>query len=1251
MELGNTKESRTKQQCVPPSQQYPWLLYFNHELDENNQIFCSILDPTITYTRNIPELEAATLLTIQHGWFLLENCTSNANKLYLWNPCSLRKIELPHLTCDVDIGDCILSSSPIATDQVCDIFLFSSHTTSIFYNQLGDDQWTEVDYREDLEMASSMMGEKVSLVRYNSYLTNPIYCNGCVYAESSFGRFLVVIEKHGHRGLKINPALVLMPTLPPTRFVRLSRLLESNNELFRIEILHTYVKVISVDVYKFEFSLSVWEEVKSIKDRVFFISHADSAFACQASNPETEGGRIYFAFRNKIFVYIYNIEDKSLTFSQQFPNLPDLRSYSMWFLPDIRITTNILEQDKGKWKTKEKESTCNGDAITTTESALSLDVFGVIAKHLSVFDYLSFRATDKLFRLTAPPIQWNDISKLRFDDHSLCPLLVSLNKYNVFEFVHPKHGLKYKYTIKLPKVRGNANDCEICYSKDGWLLLAMNKNYSALFFNPFTKKVMPFQKGLHDIKSSECFGFSQCPTSYKCVIVDFDLECPHITLINEDTWFDSSYFFKYSHSSLNNKNPTFHNGSFYFLSNKGMLGVINLREENFPSWKEFKDLQSPCTKYSINNFLVECNGNLLSVFEGPLGKWVQVFKFNENTMTWTKVESLGNYMLFVGKTSFSAVTNIQGMENKIYFPRFYDQSIVFYSLETQKFHTFENEVVNFERVSEPLNYSWIEPRMRRQRDLMEGNTGEKQQYLPPPQQYPWLLYLNNEKGEKNQIFCSILDPTVTCTTSFAELGDVNQLTAQHGWFLLENRISNAHEIFLWNPCSLQKFELPHLTCDVDIGDCILSSSPTATDQVCDIFLFSSNTTSIFYYQLGDDQWTETDYREDLVMAMKSKNVTLAARCKIYLTNPIYCNGCLYAESIGCYLVEIEKYGYRGLKINPMVDLMPRLAPTRYHHIRQLLGSNNELFRIEILHTLDKVISVVVYKFEFSLSMWRKVKSIKDRMLFISNVGSPFACQAINPETEGSRICFTLANSNFVYIYNIEEKSLMFSQPLPNLPEMSSSLMWFMPDIRMRADIFREERRKAKTREKGSICGTINLNEKGDTTTGEFYLPFDMVGMIAKHLYGFDYLHFRATDKLFRLAAPPVQWNAMSMLRFDDHSVLCPFLVFIDMDNVFTFVHLKLGLKYKYSIKLPEVIFLGGNANGRQYLINSDCEICYSKDGWLLLTTKNYSFFFNPFTKKALHSIFGPITIRLRSARCVGFSSCPNNSLQQKPYFS
>jgi len=75
-----------------------------------------------------------------------------------------------------------------------------------------------------------------------------------------------------------------------------------------------------------------------------------------------------------------------------------------------------------------------------------------------------------------------------------------------------------------------------------------------------------------------------------------------------------------------------------------------------------------------------------------------------------------------------------------------------------------------------------------------------------------------------------------------------------------------------------------------------------------------------------------------------------------------------------------------------------------------------------------------------------VKSIKDKVFFIAHFNSPFACQAINPEIEGGRIYLTLENKIFIHIYNIEDKSLMCSQPFSNLPEKPSSLTWFMPDI-------------------------------------------------------------------------------------------------------------------------------------------------------------------------------------------------------------
>jgi hypothetical protein len=337
-----------------------------------------------------------------------------------------------------------------------------------------------------------------------------------------------------------------------------------------------------------------------------------------------------------------------------------------------------------------------------------------IAKCLNVFDYLHLRAINRHFRREAPPlveIEWRS----RFDHLSMIPLFVLSYKDNVFTFVHPKQGLKCKYTISFPpQPQVNTDDEIICHSKDGWLLLAFR--HSSFFFNPFTKQVLPLAHGSNATVFTHCVGFSHPPTSSECATIECMGILSFLTFLGGERIpfiYEGDDFNKFP---LYNRSPVFFNGSFYYLSVEGKLGVIQVRQHvgngNGLIWKVLEEPQAPLTNY-FNSFLVECDGNLLSVFEveGQFQNWVHVYKLEEPTMTWIKVESLENHMLFVSSNaSFSTVATIPRMENKIYFPRLYGQSIVFYSLETNNYHTFENEVLNFHHVREQLNSSWIQPR-------------------------------------------------------------------------------------------------------------------------------------------------------------------------------------------------------------------------------------------------------------------------------------------------------------------------------------------------------------------------------------------------------------------------------------------------------------------------------------------------------------------------------------------------------------
>jgi hypothetical protein len=122
---------------------------------------------------------------------------------------------------------------------------------------------------------------------------------------------------------------------------------------------------------------------------------------------------------------------------------------------------------------------------------------------------------------------------------------------------------------------------------------------------------------------------------------------------------------------------------------------------------------------------------------------------------------------------------------------------------------------------------------------------------------PWLMYFPS-KGRKTQTFCSISDPTKSYSTripDYLRKSRLKLLTVQHGWYLYENMISKyVSNLFLWNPLNLKKIKLPLLKHNGTVfGNYILSCPPTTNDEICSIFLFSSYSPSIFYYQLEDKE--------------------------------------------------------------------------------------------------------------------------------------------------------------------------------------------------------------------------------------------------------------------------------------------------------------------------------------------------------------------------------------------------------------
>ncbi|KAL3511938.1 hypothetical protein ACH5RR_024655 [Cinchona calisaya] len=157
-------------------------------------------------------------------------------------------------------------------------------------------------------------------------------------------------------------------------------------------------------------------------------------------------------------------------------------------------------------------------------------------------------------------------------------------------------------------------------------------------------------------------------------------------------------------------NPSFRNKKFYVLGQNGNLGVYDDSEDD--RWTFLSNPQK-LSEYTYENYLVDCDGDLMTVFWSSTGSKIVVYKLDESKMDWEVVNDLGDHMLFLSVgNSFSRKSVIDEMKNKIYFPRFHGRYSLFCSLDTRMYQAFGNGFSKSSlcNTAELSHCCWIEPR-------------------------------------------------------------------------------------------------------------------------------------------------------------------------------------------------------------------------------------------------------------------------------------------------------------------------------------------------------------------------------------------------------------------------------------------------------------------------------------------------------------------------------------------------------------
>ncbi|XP_026432841.1 uncharacterized protein LOC113330201 isoform X2 [Papaver somniferum] len=742
----STDHQRSERKLPPSPKVAPWLVYPYGKLFKF-QTFCDIfdLDSNKSFKKFIPELSIKKYWqkNSHQGWVIVlnfddEDPNFNYKEFFLWNPASLETIvlpSLPDLVEDYSIIDCVLSSPPqnsiISSSSNSSSSLSHCGSSSSFscsddednvdydsmvyilydgdespdvliYCHPGEKQWrihVFVDVGQSLESMFYFKGKLYVMCLNNVHIEIEIQ-----YGSDTEDAEILSVSDAISVGYNSGIDVVAGGLDNRCHFDHV----ESFGEVF--QIFRNYFPrgiyencVTGIYVWKLDFSSMTWEEMKSMDDRIFFLG-GHTQLSCLASDLGLAKGCVYFTQAKEMSLYKYDLEDDSILLSFPCPNLP-----APWYPPkwlmisatprfDVRTgaTDHVSEQNESIHKvigatenqTADKEGK-KGDVKEAGPRIMLKDdhMVWLISNYLYTLDYIHFRAVSKNFWRMLNLRRSSSTRTVQTTD--LSPWLVFPKHQAVYNFINPMHNNE-NYLMNIPE---SLKGARIQFSKGGWLLLS--KGETLFFYNPFTRSTVKLPD-LPDSYHHFAFtgiSFSSLPTSPDCIVFGIGDRCDDRVEIlfikrGDESWihniFDNIYLPSRTNNvnfQLNYNNPVSHSGAFYCLDLNGTLGVFKLGHGI--SWGILAMVAPPNSEFIYKSFLVECDGKLMSVLLGHLGKWVRIFRLNDTEMVWVEVKCLGRYMLCISNTAcVSAMAPTSRMENKIYFPRLHNEGILYYSLDT-----------------------------------------------------------------------------------------------------------------------------------------------------------------------------------------------------------------------------------------------------------------------------------------------------------------------------------------------------------------------------------------------------------------------------------------------------------------------------------------------------------------------------------------------------------------------------------------
>ncbi|CAL4999072.1 unnamed protein product [Urochloa decumbens] len=656
----------------------------------------------------IPEMQGKICLGCMYngGWLLmLDEATHDCFLFSITNRPT--KIPLPPLPLTSEYkGTCGVLSSP-ANFTVVVASNPESERNVLLYCRPGDEIWTDLLVKNDVVIEIDG-----GIVAYA----------GKLYASAFNSNDLVVIDAIDG---EVEMELTRTEEEEASHSSYVSYLVASCGDIFTVWIdffgFPYDGAVTRIIVYRLNYFLDqVWRRVESIgSDRVFLVS-GDYALSCSAAAAQLQGNCIYLVWSSCDCerLYKYCLDDMTISFHQILPEptTPTCRAY--WVVPNYCSIQGAEFKEQASLSPlmsnedfQSSPGEQQGNYLPTCQN-LPLELLELVASNLCLVSRLRFPSVCKSWSMISNPI----------GQAKVWPWLMHIPKQdgtcNMFD---PLNGAGY--TLHVEALKTDDGQHILRSSKDGWVVASAGlKSDNIVIINPFTKEIVKlptFDRPYH----FHGLTFSSSPTSPDCVVfaVCSSQRGDYVTVETwrpgEDKWrkLDFDHEEEESFFPIANNNPIYFRGEFYFLGRKGNFVVFNPSEDTWVVLNKPEPIYVELQVFDDDHegakfcYLVELEGELISVFMCNADEPPQVFQLDETNMAWKEVEDIGGAALFVDyRASFGMVSPGAGNGNKIFFPRYSEDGkhAAFYDMETKVYHP------TFYGVKEPLNSVWVVPNLQ-----------------------------------------------------------------------------------------------------------------------------------------------------------------------------------------------------------------------------------------------------------------------------------------------------------------------------------------------------------------------------------------------------------------------------------------------------------------------------------------------------------------------------------------------------------